>query len=80
MPKYIASNASVKVDNLSEYLNAGEQQTGFRPENEAVINEGHRSLTECIILSKKRKVLDITVKKYGRIEKCFPYLKKYMFL
>lgn len=55
MPKYIASNASVKVDKLSEYLNTGEQQTGFRPENEAVINEGCRSLTECIILSKKHK-------------------------
>lgn len=54
MPKYIASNASAKVDNLSEYLNAGEQQTGFSPENEAVINEWCRSLTECIILSKKR--------------------------
>lgn len=73
MPKYIASNASAKVDNLSEYLNAGEQQTGFSPENEAVINEWCRSLTECIILSKKRQVLDITVKKCGRIEKCFPY-------
>ena len=78
MPKYIASNASVKVNNLSEYLNARKQQTEFRPENEVVINEGCGSLTECIILSKKTRYLISQPKKWQNW-KMFSLLKKYMF-
>lgn len=75
MPKYIAGNASVKVGNLSEYLNAGEQWTGLRTENEALINEGCRSFTECIILPKKHKVFDITVQSMAELKNVFPIKK-----
>lgn len=67
----------MKVGNLSEYLNAGEQRTGFRTENEAVINEGCRSFTECIILPKKHKVFDITVQNMAELKNVFPIKKKF---